>query len=54
VARLGAAFQQHRVVKRCALCRGTKQVEIFSAADWWTRPPDEVLRVRIERFNTVC
>ena len=32
--------------------RGFTEVEIFSAADWWTRPGDEVLRTCIERFNT--
>jgi sugar phosphate isomerase/epimerase len=34
--------------------RGCAEVEIFSAADWWTRPGDEVLRTCIERYNTVC
>ena len=34
--------------------RGTQEVEIFSAADWWTRPGDDVLATCIERFNTVC
>jgi sugar phosphate isomerase/epimerase len=32
---------------------GYIEVEIFSAADWWTKPGDEVLRTCIERFNTV-
>jgi sugar phosphate isomerase/epimerase len=32
---------------------GFVEVEIFSAADWWTKPGDEVLRTCIERFNTV-
>jgi hypothetical protein len=32
---------------------GTCEVEIFSAEDWWKRPPDEVLRVCIERHRTV-
>jgi sugar phosphate isomerase/epimerase len=32
--------------------RGFTEVEIFSAADWWTRPSDEVLRTCIERYNT--
>ena len=31
--------------------RGYIEVEIFSAADWWKRPGDEVLRTCIERFN---
>jgi sugar phosphate isomerase/epimerase len=33
---------------------GPQEVEIFSAENWWRRPGDEVLRVCIERFNTVC
>ena len=33
---------------------GHTEVEIFSAADWWKRPGDEVLRTCIERFNSVC
>jgi sugar phosphate isomerase/epimerase len=32
--------------------RGYIEVEIFSAADWWKRPGDEVLRTCIERFNS--
>jgi sugar phosphate isomerase/epimerase len=31
--------------------RGYIEVEIFSAADWWKRPGDEVLRTCIERFD---
>jgi sugar phosphate isomerase/epimerase len=34
--------------------RGYTEVEIFSAANWWTRPGDEVLRTCIERYNAVC
>jgi sugar phosphate isomerase/epimerase len=34
--------------------RGTQEVEIFSAENWWKRPGDEVLKTCIERFNTVC
>jgi sugar phosphate isomerase/epimerase len=30
---------------------GFIEVEIFSAANWWKRPGDEVLRTCIERFN---
>ena len=33
--------------------RGIQEVEIFSD-DWWARPGDEVLRVVMERFTTVC
>jgi sugar phosphate isomerase/epimerase len=34
--------------------RGYMEVEIFSAADWWKRPGDEVLRTCIERFDRVA
>jgi sugar phosphate isomerase/epimerase len=33
--------------------RGYTEVEIFSAADWWTKPGDDVLRTCIERYNNV-
>lgn len=33
--------------------RGVQEVEIFSD-HWWSRPGDEVLRVVMERFRTVC
>lgn len=33
---------------------GPVEVEIFSAADWWKRPPEEVLRTCRERLETVC
>ena len=33
---------------------GCVEVEIFSAANWWKRDPDEVLKVVKERFRTVC
>ena len=32
---------------------GPIEVEIFSKKDWWNRDPDEVLKVCIERFQTV-
>jgi sugar phosphate isomerase/epimerase len=32
---------------------GHIDVEIFSVQDWWTRDPDEVLRVCLERHRTV-
>lgn len=32
---------------------GSCEVEIFSAADWWKRDPDEVLRTCIARHQTV-
>ncbi|MGR3483438.1 sugar phosphate isomerase/epimerase family protein [Salipiger marinus] len=33
---------------------GPCEVEIFSAADWWRRPPGEVLDTVVERFRTLC
>ena len=33
---------------------GPVEVEIFSSADWWTRPEDEVLDVCVERLLNVC
>ena len=33
---------------------GQCEVEIFSAKNWWTRPPEQVLDTIIERFRTVC
>jgi sugar phosphate isomerase/epimerase len=33
---------------------GPQEVEIFSAGNWWKRPGDEVLKVCVERFRTVC
>jgi sugar phosphate isomerase/epimerase len=33
--------------------RGVQEVEIFSE-HWWSRPGDEVLKVAMERFRTVC
>jgi sugar phosphate isomerase/epimerase len=33
---------------------GLVEVEIFSAADWWTRPIEDTLRVCKERLATVC
>ncbi|WP_337175440.1 sugar phosphate isomerase/epimerase family protein [Paludisphaera sp.] len=34
--------------------RGFHEVEIFSAEDWWKRPPDEVLATCVERHRTCC
>jgi sugar phosphate isomerase/epimerase len=34
--------------------RGHQEVEIFSAANWWKRPGEEVLKTCIERYNSVC
>jgi len=33
---------------------GLCEVEIFSANNWWKRPPYEVLRTCIDRFRSVC
>ncbi|MEM1287402.1 MAG: sugar phosphate isomerase/epimerase family protein [Pseudomonadota bacterium] len=33
---------------------GLNEVEIFSAADWWKRDPDDVLATVIERGRTDC
>ena len=30
------------------------EVEIFSAENWWKRPPDDVLATCIERYRRVC
>jgi len=34
--------------------RGLCEVEIFSAENWWKRPPETVLDTIVERFRTVC
>ncbi len=34
--------------------RGFCEVEIFAAQTWWTRDPEAVLDVIVERFRTVC
>ena len=33
---------------------GQCEVEIFSAENWWKRPPEQVLDSIIDRFRTVC
>jgi sugar phosphate isomerase/epimerase len=33
---------------------GFHEVEIFSAADWWRRDPDEVVRACVARYATAC
>ena len=33
---------------------GQCEVEIFSAENWWKRPPEEVLDMLVERFRTEC
>ncbi|MEP7029344.1 MAG: sugar phosphate isomerase/epimerase family protein [Pseudolabrys sp.] len=47
-------FPQVRAMIEKAGYRGLTEVEIFSAADWWKRPGDEVLRTVIERFTSVA
>ena len=32
---------------------GHREVEIFSARNWWRRDPDEVVRIIAERYQTV-
>ncbi len=34
--------------------RGLHEVEIFSAADWWQRDPDEVLDIMQQRHERCC
>jgi sugar phosphate isomerase/epimerase len=46
-------FPAFRRMIEAAGYRGIQEVEIFSE-DWWARPGDEVLRVVMERFRTVC
>ncbi|MGE0003996.1 MAG: sugar phosphate isomerase/epimerase family protein [Parvibaculaceae bacterium] len=43
-----------RAMVEKARYRGLIEVEIFSAADWWTRPVEETLKVCRERLATVC
>jgi hypothetical protein len=31
---------------------GHREVEIFSARNWWRRDPDEVVRIIAERYQT--
>ena len=46
-------FRGIRRMIEAAGYRGIQEVEIFSE-DWWARPGDEVLKVVMERFRTVC
>jgi sugar phosphate isomerase/epimerase len=43
-----------RAMVEKARFRGLVEVEIFSAANWWTRPIEESLKVCRERLATVC
>ena len=47
-------FRRIRAFIEAAGYTGPQEVEIFSAADWWTRPGDEVLTTCIARYNSVC
>jgi sugar phosphate isomerase/epimerase len=47
-------FRRIRAFIEAAGYTGPQEVEIFSAADWWTRPGDEVLATCIARYNSVC
>jgi sugar phosphate isomerase/epimerase len=42
-----------RAMVEAAGYAGHCDVEIFSAQDWWTREPSEVLRICLERHRTV-
>ena len=46
-------FKAIRRMIEAAGYTGIQEVEIFSD-DWWSRPGDEVLRIAMERFRTVC
>jgi len=46
-------FKAIRRMIEAAGYTGIQEVEIFSE-DWWARPGDEVLRVAMERFRSVC
>jgi sugar phosphate isomerase/epimerase len=43
-----------RAMIEAAGYHGPQEVEIFSRDNWWKRPGDEVVRIALERFNTVC
>jgi sugar phosphate isomerase/epimerase len=47
-------FPRIRKAIEAAGFHGPQEVEIFSAADWWKRPGDEVLKTCIDRFEAVC
>ena len=33
---------------------GACEVEVFSAGNWWSRDPEDVLDIMVERFQTLC
>jgi sugar phosphate isomerase/epimerase len=47
-------FKGFRGMIEAAGFHGPQEVEIFSAADWWKRPGEEVLKTCIERYNRLC
>ncbi|HZY50882.1 MAG TPA: sugar phosphate isomerase/epimerase family protein [Devosia sp.] len=47
-------FRAFRAMIEQAGYHGPQEVEIFSRDNWWKRPGDEVVRIALERFNTVC
>lgn len=49
-----ADLKDIRAAVESAGYNGFCEVEVFSAQDWWERPPHEVLDIIVERFRTVC
>ena len=47
-------FRGIRRMIEAAGYHGPQEVEIFSSQNWWQRPGDEVLKVCIERYETLC
>jgi sugar phosphate isomerase/epimerase len=47
-------FKSFRRMIEDAGFHGPQEVEIFSAADWWKKPGEQVLKTCIERYNTLC
>jgi len=47
-------LRRMRGVLECAGYAGPVEAEILSAANWWTRPDEDVLDVCVERLLTVC
>ncbi len=54
---MGDGVADLRAIRRAVEAAGYAgpcEVEVFSAQNWWTRDPAEVLDVIVERFRTVC
>mgnify|MGYP003632051699 CR=1 FL=1 len=49
-----ADLRQIRAAVEATGYDGYCEVEIFSAANWWKRPPGQVLDTIVERFREVC